>query len=152
MFKNAKVISAGVNPVEYHNQKELRGTPEYFMSPSALRELDAWIAEHVMKLSAWKETPERITCILNPNEFVLSIPNKIVRARLGNNPTSNFQPTIDPTAAMQVIDKCIVELGYVVIGKFPSGLYGVSKPGYAFTEAPTIPRAICLFAQKLYGN
>lgn len=76
------------------------------MKEQELKGLDAFIAEHVMGCSPWKESTSRITCILEPNEFVLSIPNKIVRARIGNDPTINFKPTTDAADAMAVLKKC----------------------------------------------
>lgn len=74
MFKNAKVVSAGVNPVEYHNQKELRGTPEYFMSPSALREFyrcpSRWKKGYESPDSDAKRYGSLIDCMITtPSEF-----------------------------------------------------------------------------------
>ena len=84
------------------------------MTTQELRELDAWIAENVMNLTLWKETAERYTAILNPNEYVLSIPGKIVRARIGFRPTDNFEPTTDPAAAMEVLRKCSTLTSYAI--------------------------------------
>lgn len=38
MFKNAKIISRGTNPAGYHKQEAQRGSLEYFVSPSSLKE------------------------------------------------------------------------------------------------------------------
>jgi len=122
-----------------------------------LRELDAWIAENVMGLKPWKETQERITCILEPNEFVLSIPSNIVRARICSNPTKNFQPTIDAADSLEVLKKCVEMRGEVKIFKAGDGEWVCRKPigsGYNSTlhiaTATTLELAICRFASKLF--
>lgn len=119
-----------------------------------LRELDAWIAENVMGLKPWKETQERITCILEPNEFVLSIPSNIVRARIGSNPTKNFQPTIDADDSLEVLKKCAKKLTFGVEISIQDGEWCVwQMTDYAkeiFAKAPTLELAICRFARKLF--
>lgn len=115
-------------------------------SEKELRELDAWIAEHVMGLVLCKRRP----AILNPNEFVLSIPSKIVRARIGTGPTINFQPTIDPAAAMLVLKHCIKsEKGNLGLSMRGSGEgFGIVAKHDVYEL--TLELAICLFAQKLF--
>lgn len=125
------------------------------MTTEQMRELDAWIAPNVMRLSLCERHP----AILNPNEFVLSIPSKIVRARIGNNPPSNFEPTTDPAAAMEVLKKC-AEFGSlqfsVVVWKYDGNwkidiqAVAVKDEWKKCIEAETLELAICLFAQKLF--
>lgn len=134
------------------------------MSDKELRELDAWISEHVMGLSLCT----RHIAILEENEFVLSIPSKIVRARIGNNPTVNFEPTIYSAATMEVLKKCAEHMKNGIWGiaspmddsvastiKKPSQGWVVGfigKPSNFDVEAETLELAICLFAKKLYSK
>lgn len=115
-----------------------------------LRELDAWIAEHVMGLKLC----HRIPAILQPDEYVLSIPSKIVRAKFSSNETKNFEPTTNPADAMAVLMKCAektessncIHVGLLekewIVGHTFSNI-GV--------EAQTLELAICLFAKKLFS-
>jgi hypothetical protein len=127
------------------------------MTTTEQRELDAWIAEHVMGLTLWRETPERVTAILNPNEFVLSIPRKIVRARIGDAATINFQPTTDPAASREIEKKCLEELsnqGLVMsIRKIHNG-FEVAGQGMdcdVYCESgPTLEIALANFARRLF--
>ncbi len=124
------------------------------MNETELRELDAWIAEHVMGLKLWVETPLQFNCILSPNQFVLTIPNRIVRARIGDNPTKNFEPTKDDCAAALVFKKCVAKCPIGVEVSTNGTNWFVDRPdGDAFEAcfAETLPLAICMFAKKLFS-
>lgn len=122
------------------------------MSEKELRELDAWIAEHVMGCKPWDE--EKVRCILQPNEFVLSIPSKIVRARIGAGQTADFEPTSNHASAMMVLEKCfervgLIDMSRVKVEPFNFCVGATYKTGCE-SEASTLPLAICLFAKKLF--
>lgn len=121
------------------------------MTEHELRELDAWIAEHVMRLVLCQRAP----AILTPNEFVLSIPSKIVRARIGNGSTINFSPTTDPAASMQVLQKCAERGAWpdftLLRHTPPQGKWVFEYDGEEIV-CDTLPLAIALFAKKLFSN
>lgn len=75
MFKNAKIIGAGVNSEEYHNQKvEDRGKADFWMSPSQLKEFARcprrWIDGYEMPESKAKDNGNLFDCLLlTPAQF-----------------------------------------------------------------------------------
>lgn len=56
MFKNCRIAGIGINSENYHNQAAIRGTPEYVMSPSALKKFASGPQE-------WVETGRAIAKI-----------------------------------------------------------------------------------------
>lgn len=73
-FQNAKVVSVGVNPQDYHNQKEKRGTKEFAISPSSLREFAKcprrWVDGYESPESEAKKYGSLLDCRLTtPDEF-----------------------------------------------------------------------------------
>jgi len=73
-----------------------------------------------------------------------------------------FKPTTEPAAAMQVLEKCIDELGWhriVWFGQTVDGNYFVNHADaepmaecFCGVEAETLPLAIALFANKLFSK
>lgn len=112
------------------------------MSEKELRELDAWIAEHVM---GWVRASE----IENAREGKSFFAGQTrTWARIGKP----FSPTTDPAAAMQVMERCI-HTDDVVIYKTVNEKYGVrSDITDMAIDAETLPLAICLFAKKLFSK
>ena len=63
---------------------------------------------------------------------------------------TDFFPTTDPAAAMQVLKWC-VEWGDIVSGVDEDGFWFEHYGTKELAEAPTLELAICLFALKLKG-
>lgn len=116
------------------------------------RELDAWIAEHVMGWT-WEDYDD------NNGKYLLSTDGFNYGVQHWNNhpPTyMNFLPryTSNPGAAMGVLEKCIAksmpcfqDSGGGNIRIFAhDGLDGEEFS----VEAKTLPLAICLFAKELF--
>ena len=114
------------------------------MTTKELRELDAWIAEHIMRFKPSRHKfPQRLWVGVGWNH-------------------EPFEPTTDSTAAMEVLKRC-VECGKIK-GQFNIVIYRPESNGpwacgmkAAFghqnvgTElAETLELAICLFAKKLF--
>lgn len=125
------------------------------MTPKELRELDAWIAEHVIGF----EFP----CLFEPtgaNGEICCKCNHHISFDRHHFP----HPTTDPAAAMQVLEKCansnaVGVQGNVEIYQEPEG----GKWAVCFNAAyqdkcvepvfgNTLPLAICLFAKKLFAK
>lgn len=118
------------------------------MTQQELRELEAWIAENVMK---WKRVSGLAVRILDDEFFVDS-----------NGCIGRFScawiPTTDPAAAMMVLEKCCESMAVnVEIWKAGNGEWVcrmVVGSGFNSTNqigvANTLPLAICLFAKKLF--
>ena len=112
------------------------------MNTKEMRELDAWIAGHVMGL-------KRVTF----NTFW----NSGLGAWECQGPTgmqSVHHYTTDPAAAMKVLEKCAESAQLTIcIGKTEGGfkLWLPNRFDSAI-EAPTLPLAICLFARKLFDT
>jgi hypothetical protein len=116
------------------------------MSEQELRSLDAWIAEHVMGFvkepypdeTGWKDKAGKYL--------------------------NRFNPTIDPTAAIEVLKKCCDRKTVAVVQAKDGGwqicllmLVGMTGamgwPTQAIeTEADTLELAICLFAKQLFAT
>jgi hypothetical protein len=76
MFKNAQIISRGTNPADYHKQTAARGTPEYFMSPSSLKEFarcaQRWQAGYESPAGSAQRWGNLLDCrLLTPDQFGL---------------------------------------------------------------------------------
>lgn len=117
------------------------------MTTQELRELDAWIAEHVM---GWKIT--KYHCCGEQVERL-----KPSSGDLHAN-IRNYSPTTDPSAAMDVLKKCSQMKFDVSINHFDAknlnlliGLkeWSVLTIGFE-AQAETLELAICLFAKKLF--
>lgn len=127
--------------------------------PINLRELDAWIAEHVM---GWKRC-KSIHSLDYANRYAIDTTGAIYRHNPKRRDTrmSLFHPSTDPAAAMEVLKKCIAkcnedgasldldlnEQSKTLINKMH---YGVSYESSLDEEGETLELAICLFAKKLF--
>jgi hypothetical protein len=127
------------------------------MNNKELRELDAWIAEHVMGwINLEFYTPPF-------NEMEQSFPDepfwrghKIVRDLWMAVP----RYTTDPAAAMIVLEKCSKDRAVVVNGtkgkhqivELKRGTSGLMSFDEEIIDAETLPLAICLFAKKLLSK
>jgi len=117
------------------------------MSDTEQKELNAWIAEHVMGWS--KEKLGQLSCagtFANQGGEVY-IHDKGSYVRL-------FHPTTDPAAAMQVLERC-VDVATATIRKQSDGSFCVWWTDSETMEenyiiGKTLPLAICLFAKKLF--
>lgn len=119
------------------------------MNDKEMLALDAWIAHNLMGLALCTRHP----AILNPNEFVITIPSGIVRAKIGAEPTKNFVPTTDPANAMEVLKKCLDKGGYrISMNVHLSSEFQVFKSEESLVRAETLELAICLFAKKLFST
>ena len=118
------------------------------MNVKEMRELDAWIAEHLFKQHIeWRKTlSERDPWIITQNSrgYTQSL-------------VPNF--TTDPAVAMLVLEKCAEKIkgcalsvettggrSWTIGGEFGEGMI------YDFSTAETLPLAICKFAKQLYGK
>ncbi len=114
------------------------------MTPTELRELDAWIAEHVM---GWKISQA---------------------GNSGKNQSGQWKSipiyTTDPAAALEVLKKCyekiwsdnpiITKCQHFKIEIWNNGLWVVQQSEKIETsiESETLELAICLFAKKLFSK
>lgn len=107
------------------------------MTANEMRELDAWIAENVMG-----------------REVDLTNEHLINRYKDGGKSVERLpQYTLDPAAAMMVLEKCLEkteadDLSY--IGKVGDEFIVGHEPLKNETIADTLLLAICLFAKKLF--
>lgn len=144
------------------------------MSEKEMRELDAWIHEHVF---GWEFTddPEQFTMHDRPLCFRYQTANGALEVLRGdayaithapkgtpfNRTYKKFHPTTDAAAALEVLRACGERTG-------PEGLaIEVRRPGpdswyvcafdyeikaSAPADAPTLELAICLFAKALFST
>lgn len=142
------------------------------MTESQLRELDAWIAEHVFGYKwghfgsvddktglpelGWKEPiyllePERYGVEKSAHELPPQHRCK-VDGWINKGLPSYPEYTTDPAAAMAVLEKCR-EKESVTIGTL-NGKCCVTKSSWSrlFVESDTLPLAICLFAKQLFSK
>lgn len=132
------------------------------MNDKELKELDAWIAEHVMG-AKWESGKKSDRMILAGEIIFMRDKNELRAIGYG----IKFSPTTDPAAAMQVLEKCAE--GGLNKGDFklPVSIFRrgdlqwvvcENTEGEEFTrdyvvvEATTIPLAICLFAKQLFSK
>jgi len=117
-----------------------------------LRELDAWIAEYVMGAEWEVGRGNRNRLILDGN--VIFIRERQELRAIGYH--GKFNPSSDHATAMQVLEKCIYvcckDCKTVSIRKGADDFCVFARDHYdrESAEAPTLPLAICRFAQKLF--
>jgi len=120
------------------------------MTTKQLRELDTWIAEHVM---GWYRADGKPS-----HWFPDGYKNEWHNPKGGMDTLPCF--TTDPAAAMTVLEKCNDKLKE--LGHFP-GAIDLWKPFELWkiqshansdihAEAETLPLAICLFAKQLFSK
>ena len=140
------------------------------MTTQELRELDAWIAEHVMGFkwghfgfikNGLPDFEREPIYLLPPSRFDVHSgnANPFPRDRVDDWKTRGSDSlipkyTTDPAAAMSVLEKCAeksdgaVEVVKAIKGKW--GLCDGSTTKRGFQWADTLPIAICLFARELF--
>lgn len=122
-------------------------------SEKELRELDAWIAEHVM---GWRRIND-IQRLSKSGEFFLhAAEGPFVHER--QNYIKKFSPTTDPAAAMMVLEKCLSSDNLTMPieidrkrhkgGRFRIETGVISNSILAIED--TLPLAICRFAKQLF--
>lgn len=127
------------------------------MTTEELRELDAWIAEHVMGwtlLKQWKESDAIFYTGFPPDKA------SQYYAKQSQCDPEIPCPTTDPAAAFEVLKRCVERLGHKFISVgFGNGLFHVdnmrsSTPGIdeIAVKAPTLELAICLFSKQLFSK
>lgn len=128
------------------------------MKDTDTRELDAWIAEHVM---GFEERPcYRGSARIEGMTFYVANGRSVTgEASKGNHQFPKY--TTDPAAAMEVLKKCAEECDMPIeidrkrdkktgnwrieSGTMAQGLLAIAPP-----ECNTLELAICLFAKKLF--
>jgi len=137
------------------------------MTTTELRELDAWIAEHVMgwawyrfrmKMKSgkgfhrWQQLcPPDETWFLQPKYDAVKQPQGIGKYQEDETDYSSIKFTTDPAAAMEVLKKIIEKEDASVIYAAPDGVsYILCSDDIPDTYGETLELAICLFAKKLF--
>lgn len=148
------------------------------MTNQELREMDAWIAEHVMGwqwfrfrmkktdtaknagkgYDRWQQLiPPGDNWHLHPKYNAIKQPQGKGQYLEDETDLSMFKPTTDRAAAMEVLEKCI-ELRPDMRGveiRRDSARWQVEswKKNWGISEnAETLPLAICLFSRKLFSQ
>lgn len=134
-----------------------------------LRDLDAWVAEHVMGCNLdWHRGGLRdephcacgYTKDDKPSGIVMPYPHAEYRGdgrhlgTFGPDPTRLMHYSTDPAAAFQVLEKCAEKLMQetgLAIYKTTTG-YAICCDDTGDITAQTLPLTICLFAQQLFGK
>lgn len=115
------------------------------LTEKELRELDAWIAEHVMEL---KKSDTQVDC----DSFKLSGNGDVWIRKEMLSPIQKFRPTTNPADAFEVLKRCAIRaegsIHIAVIGDYFNIACRDTKPN-DFMD-PTLELAICLFAKKLF--
>lgn len=129
------------------------------MSEKELRELDAWIAEHVMGWHKVKTGDNKSLCSVCGNGFGERHKHYVPDFHSSTTGSVPFYHS-DPAAAMQVLEKCVNELceqdqeETVSVG-MEVPYFVVEKTNTSKSmrvEASTLPLSICLFAKQLFSN
>lgn len=118
-----------------------------------LRELDAWIAEHVMGFE-WRAFNHRdkISYLTSPTDLKR---DELRRSLWLPDPdyardiSSAFRYSTDPAAAIEVLKRCAEKVAPVSIRIYhnPAGWHvGIAE----FEIAPTLEESICRFAKELF--
>lgn len=107
-----------------------------------LRELDAWIAEHVM---GWVPHCRNSACYVLKAEQHTVMTGTSCKAFV-----DEFLPTVRPAKAMEVLKKCADKCASVEVYK-GNHFFEVRHDGMA-ASSETLELAICRFAQKLFGG
>lgn len=118
------------------------------MTDKELRELDAWIAEHVMGWTVMSET----LCDPKPE-----VKHGRQTGDVDINPVAPLPNyTIDPAAAMMVLEKCCSRTALpILVGVSAGGFYCTTQSmdrikSWVFSD--TLPLAIALFAKQLFSK
>lgn len=119
-----------------------------------LIELDAWIAEHVMGWHIFNSGRGSVCALKNKDLVDESL--KIIIPKHPFDEPSDFSPTTDPAAAMEVLEKCAEKDVFTSIAISRNGdFWEVFLGGHYHQKkgiAETLPLAICKFAQALFSK
>lgn len=114
-----------------------------------LRELDAWIAEHVMGWKARKlNRRDLINHLMPPQSITDGFGKYDADPMFQTNVTGVPNYTTEPAAAMEVLKKCM-DMAVVTLFEKAKGGYEVRWQQMS-ASAETLELAICLFAKKLF--
>lgn len=139
------------------------------MNITELRELDAWIAEHVLGWKWYKYLPEDNHAYSGCRTLANSRHKYLVKASGGEPlaPDAFYntpKPTTNPADAMLVLEKCVKHLSGSDGGGPALALawLGDAQEAYQLTETDTghgaeavsasLPLAICQFAKALFSK
>ncbi len=116
------------------------------MNATELREFDAWIAKHVM---GWKLQERNV-----PYYWKIPKTNRIYFLATGRRPDdTEWSPTIQPSAAMEVLKKCLTSGNYFTVA-LDEDDYKIEARHITgktiLVSATTLELAICLFAKKIF--
>lgn len=118
------------------------------MKENELRELDAWIAEHVMGVKCahvWRGHSRR-----------KSICGKCGKVSWNGDALSCDAYTTDYAAALQVLEKCLEKSGYgLIVDIHDDAGFSIEQRSPfrpCSTGEETLPLTICRFAKNLYEN
>ncbi len=117
--------------------------PRIRMTTIEMRELDAWIAEHVFGLRH-ENSPSKIV----PGTFSYQRGGEVLKFYHGNQ-LEIFNPTTDPAAAFKVLQKCQEER-IISLHKNRISSLGKGEEKAIAIEAETIELAICKFARMIF--
>jgi hypothetical protein len=136
------------------------------MNETELRELDGWIAEHVLGWKWFRYLKER-SPEYSERRTLMDKPNRYVRKAKGAEPLAadafyNIpKSSTDPSAALMVLKRCAKETVFPILtGVKADGWYcelgvGVLTGGPTDIDdwkgQKTLELAICLFAKKLFA-
>jgi Phage ABA sandwich domain len=117
------------------------------MTTQEMRELDVWIAEHVME---WRE----VNCL---RDFCSGsfLRNADCDCLAFECQTGTWKPTTDPAAAMAVLEKCAEKLRGMDISIRRRTVIGTGwlitwSGDYHNASEETLPQTICAFARELF--
>lgn len=123
-----------------------------------MRELDAWIAEHVMGYR-WYKFSDGVFQLEVPGDWQKRHGGIQVDRPTGTEIDATSAPkyATDPAAAMQVLEKCCKQTAFpisigVKFGGWYCGQFKDLAGAASATTSSTLPIAICLFAKKLFSK
>lgn len=120
------------------------------LTPEQLRELDAWIAEHVM---GWKQVESMLEMNVGEYCFGTKLPKVAWTRYEDTGHAVQFSPTTDPAASMMLLKK-VLEFADLTIEGFDGTevriRQDINDPTFSVSEsAPTLELALAQFARKL---
>lgn len=129
------------------------------LSEKQLRELDVWIAEHVMGFKSTKtpddafDSNERLSFSGSASRrFMVSTTYQYNGKGKWWHQWHYYEPTTDPAAALEVLKKCYQTLS-ICSCKTPNGFKFWFPSEYnSAIESEALELAICLFAKKLFSK
>ncbi len=118
------------------------------MKDKERQELNCWIAKWVM---GWKrvESPSKIV----RGKFFYNGGDTLIHyGQAGHNQLTNFKPTNDPAAAMEVLKKCASHSAVIITRPTTDSWRITTRTLSVCIEAETLELAIALFAKKIFSK